>query len=143
MDDLEFVQSCIRQDKGAWDEFLRKYSRLIYNYILSILNKSSAAVPQSHCADIFQEIFHSLVKDNFKKLRSFRAKNGCSLASWLRQVAINSTIDYLRRLKPAAVSIDQADEGESPLKDSLAGGYISAADALTDKEKLAGLRECI
>ncbi|MFA4989144.1 MAG: hypothetical protein WC576_00005, partial [Candidatus Omnitrophota bacterium] len=91
---------------------------------------------------IFQGLFSALIQDDYKKLKSFQAKNGCSLASWLRQVTINFTIDYLRRLKPA-ISLDaENDEGLS-LKDTLSGTTFSVPDLLAQEEKLRGLEECI
>lgn len=142
MDDLEFVQRCVSQDKDAWNEFVERYSRLIYKYIHSVLNNKGISAEQGDCADICQEIFHSLISDNFKKLKSFRAKNGCSLASWLRQVTVNFTIDYLRQKKPA-VTIEQQDPDKLPLKDTIAADSVSAADALTGSENIAALRDCI
>ena len=107
MDDLEFVQRCVSSDKPAWDEFVERYSRLIYNYIHSVFRiKGINLSHQDNINDIFQSILLSLVKDNFKKLKSFRGKNGCTLASWLRQVTINFTLDYLRSLK-TDISLDE------------------------------------
>jgi RNA polymerase sigma factor (sigma-70 family) len=142
MDDLEFVRRCVTGDKTAWDEFLEKYSRLIYNYIHSVLNTKGFSFTQDHINDIFQDIFHSLIKDNFKKLKSFKAKNGCSLATWLRQVTINFTIDYLRNIKPA-VSIDEEIEDELSLKEIIADSSPLATDKLKDRERLAALHDCI
>jgi RNA polymerase sigma-70 factor (ECF subfamily) len=143
MDDLGFVQSCVNGDKKSWDEFVDRYSRLVYNYIHSTLAlKGTNQFKPDSINDLFQEIFLSLVKDNFKKLRSFKAKNGCSLASWLRQIAINSTIDYMRRHKPT-LSLDQESEENFSLKDIIANDSISAKDMLTDEEKLESLKDCI
>lgn len=143
MDDLEFVQRCVNGDKQSWDEFIDRYSRLVYNYIHSTLAlKGRDKFDRDNVNDLFQEIFLSLVKDNFKKLRSFKGKNGCSLASWLRQIAINYTIDYLRRLKPS-LSLEQENEQELRLKDVIADDKISVKDMLTDEEKLERLKECI
>ncbi|MFH0762694.1 MAG: sigma-70 family RNA polymerase sigma factor [Candidatus Omnitrophota bacterium] len=142
MDDLEFVQRCIKQDGPAWNEFVEKYSRLIYNYIHRVLYGKGISAAQSYCNDICQEIFHSLIKDNFKKLKSYRGKNGCSLASWLRQVTINFTIDYLRRVKPT-VSIDQGQGERGPLKNIIADNSASASEALAGREKISALQECI
>ncbi len=142
MDDLELVQRCVSRDKNAWNEFVEKYSRLIYKYIHSVLNNKGIAAGKSYCADICQEIFHSLISDNFKKLKSFRAKNGCSLASWLRQVTVNFTIDYVRKIKPA-VSMEVQQPDKAALKDIIPVDSISAAEALTDSEKVVALRECI
>ena len=96
MDDLEFIQQCASGDKKAWDEFVDKYSRLIYNYIYSVLKTKGLTLAQENIEELFQEIFFSLIKDDFKKLKSFKGLNGCSFASWLRQVTVNFSIDYIR-----------------------------------------------
>ena len=142
MDDLEFIQRCVKGDSRFWDDFLKKYSRLIYNYIYNTLNAKSFIPTQEHVEDIFQGIFRSLIEDNYRKLNSFKARNGCSLASWLRQVTINFTIDYLRKIKPA-VSIDAENEDDLSLKDILPDDSATAQERLILKEKLATLKECI
>jgi RNA polymerase sigma factor (sigma-70 family) len=142
MDDREFVRRCIQGDKQSWNEFVERYSRLIYNYIYSILKIKGIVLTQENIPDLFQEVFLSLIKDNFKKLKSFKAKNKCSLASWLRQVTVNHTIDYLRKIKPA-VSLDEEDEEGFSLKEILADDSLPIADTITDKERLAYLTKCI
>jgi RNA polymerase sigma-70 factor (ECF subfamily) len=142
MDDLEFVQRCVKGDKRAWDEFVEKYSRLIYNYIHSILKIKGSLLIQENIHDLFQEIFLSLVKDNYKKLKSFKGKNGCSLASWLRQVTINQTIDYLRKIRPA-ISIDAESDDELSLRDVLADESPKVTDKLSEEERLKHLQDCI
>ncbi len=142
MRDLEFVQKCIKGDKQSWEQFVDKYSRLIYNYIHSILNAKGYAFTQQNIHDIFQEIFCSLINDNFKKLRTYKARNGCSLASWLRQVTINFTIDYLRRYKHV-ISLEEGAENGLSLKDMLADGSLPVTHALNAKELLAHLKGCI
>ncbi len=143
MDDLEFVQRCVRGDAHAWDEFIEKYSCLIYNYIYSVLKIKGAKDPnQDNLNDIFQEIFVLLRKDNFKKLSSFKARNGCSLASWLRQVVINYSIDYLRKAKPA-LSLEEEIGEDLTLKDIIADDAESARQGLLSAEKIADLADCV
>ncbi len=143
MNDLEFVQSCVKGDKQSWDTFVAKYSRLIYNYIHSVLKlKGTHQLTPDDIHDLFQGIFLSLVKDDFKKLRSFQGKNGCSLASWLRQIAIHATVDYIRRIKPT-VSLEQENADEFSLQDVIADPSLSAKDSLSQKEKLSTLADCI
>lgn len=143
MDDLEFVQRCAKGDnRQIWDEFLRRYSRLIYNYIHSVLRVKGYPPAKEQASDIFQELFSSLIRDNCRKLSSFTAKNGCTLASWLRQVTINFTIDYLRKLKPA-VSLDAENEEGLSLKDMLSDGSVHIADSLSEEERADKLKECI
>jgi RNA polymerase sigma factor (sigma-70 family) len=142
MDDLEFIQRCLSRDTATWDEFLNKYSRLIYKYIHSVLKTKGYPFTQDHVSDIFQDIFHSLIKDNFKKLKSFKGKNGCTLASWLRQVTVNFTLSYLRRIRPA-VSIEEEVKEDFILKDSFVDQSPLVAETLTREEKLKALQNCI
>lgn len=142
MDDREFVQKCVKGDKSAWDEFVDKYSRLIYSYIHNVLKIKGSILTKDNINDLFQEIFLSLIKDNFKKLRSFKARNRCSLASWLRQVVINYTIDYIRKLRPA-VSLDEENDDEFSLKEILTDGSPSVTDTLNQKEQFKYLKDCI
>ena len=142
MDDLKFVQACVKGDKQSWTEFLSRYSRLIYNYIYSVLSVKGYSLTAEQVEDIFQEIFYSLIKDNYKKLATYQGRNGCSLASWLRQVTINFTIDYLRKLKPM-VSIDAEIEEGLSLKDILKDLSADAVEFLSDQEKRKTLQECV
>lgn len=142
MTDLEFVRQCANGDKQSWDYFLKQYSRLIYSYIYSILKTNNYILNQENVDDLFQEIFVSLIKDDFRKLKSFKAKNGCSLASWLRQITINFTIDYLRKQKPGASLDAETGEGLS-LLDMLTGSLNSARESLVKEENLASLKDCI
>jgi len=142
MKDLEFVQRCVVGDKRAWDEFVDKYSRLIYNYIHSVIKTKGVSFSQENINDLFQEIFLALARDNFKKLGTFKGKNGCSLASWLRQVTINASIDYLKKLRPA-FSIEEENADGLALKDILSDNALSASDTLLEKERLSNLKNCI
>jgi len=144
MDDLEFIQRCISRDEHSWDQFVDRYSRLIYNYIHGVLKlKGISHLNPENINDLFQEIFFSLVKDDFKKLRSYKARNGCSFASWLRQVVINSSIDYLRRNNVVMASLDAEDDEGLKIKDILMDDKASVREILADKDMFEHLKECI
>jgi RNA polymerase sigma-70 factor, ECF subfamily len=142
MTDLEFVQSCANGDALAWDEFLKRYSRLIYSYILTVFKSSGYAPSQGQPQDIFQDLILILIKDDFRKLKSFQARNGCSLAGWLKQVTVNFTIDCLRKLKPAFSLEEENEEGLS-FKDLLLDSASSAAESVNKKELFGYLAGCI
>lgn len=95
------IAGCVSGDKAAWDEFVRQYSGLIYHTIKNTAAPHRAEISQDFADDLFQEIFLSLVKDNYLQLRRFRGDHGCTLASWLRMIAARRTIDQLRKKKPA------------------------------------------
>jgi len=143
MDDLEFVSSCISGDNAKWEEFVEKYSSLIYNYIHSVLkNGSEDPVSQENVNDIFQEIFISLTKDNFRKLKSYKAKNNCSFASWLRQVTVNHTIGHARKIRYQLSLEEKNDEGIA-IKEFIKDEAQSAIGRMSIEETLAQLHKCI
>jgi len=142
MNDLEFVQRCSNGDKRSWDEFVDKYSRLIYNYIHSVLRIKGYAFTQQIIQDLFQEIFLLLTKDNFKKLKTFEGRNNCSLASWLRQVTVNFTIDYIRKTKKL-ISINEKDEKGFSLEDILSDNSEPLLDKISMQENLGQLKDCV
>ena len=144
MEEQEFIRRCLNQDKAAWDGFVDRYSRLIYNYIYSIFKIRGVHYSLNIVNDLFQEFFLFLIKDNFRKLRQFKGKNNASLASWLRIITINFCLDYLKKDKKLDLSLEEelGDEGFS-LKDILADKRILADQLLSEQERLQDLYDCI
>jgi len=93
----KLVARCLRGRRDAWDEFVEKYKNLVYSSILKTFQLINYRVTEGDTDDLFQDIFILLIKNNFRKLRSFKWKNGCSLATWLQVVSKNRTYDYVRR----------------------------------------------
>lgn len=143
MTDLEFARRCAQGSNQALTEFVNRYSRLIYNYINSVLRQNNPQLADEHnLSDIFQGIFVSLSENDFRRLKTFKGRNGCSLASWLRQVTVNYTLDYLRRLRPQAY-LDREDDDGLSLKEIICDIDDSAADKADLEERILQLRECI
>jgi RNA polymerase sigma-70 factor, ECF subfamily len=143
MDDLDFARKCAQADKSAWKEFLQKYSRLIYSYIHNIIRIKGYVLDPSVTEEIFNEIISLLIKEDFKKLKTYHGKNNATLATWLRQVTINFCLDYLRKEKPAMVSIDAPVKDELSLSEIIPCRSQSAAEELIQKEKSEQLTDCI
>ena len=93
----QLIARCVKGDKEAWDEFVDTYKALIYDAILRTFHFVGYKNIEEAAGDIFQDVFASLLRDNCRKLRSFKWKNGCSLASWLHIIAKNITFDYIRK----------------------------------------------
>ncbi|MCX5714261.1 MAG: sigma-70 family RNA polymerase sigma factor [Candidatus Omnitrophica bacterium] len=143
MNDLEFVSRLCRKDKRSWEQFVDRYSRLIYSSIHAVLKlKGLSGIGQETIDDLFQEIFLILAQDNFRKLATYKAKNGCRLSSWLRQVTVNHVLDFTRRQKPL-LSLDAPNEEGGSLSDTIKHDGPPAKEQLLDKEKLQNLSECI
>jgi RNA polymerase sigma factor (sigma-70 family) len=142
MDDLGFVRKFIKGDISAREEFLKRYSRLIYSYIYHTLRLKGFNLYVESADDIFQSFFTFIIAEDCKRLRSFGAKNGCSLATWVRQLVINFTIDYIRKIRKRVLIDNEAGDSDS-LKDVLLDNNLSATDSLNLKENLKILAYCI
>lgn len=79
------IAGCLKQEKAAWDTFVKQYTRLVYHSITSTLRYHHYETRDDFVDDLYQEFFVSIVRDDFKKLRQFRGDKGCSLASWIRR----------------------------------------------------------
>jgi len=136
------IAGCVRGEKAAWDAFVEQYSKLVYHTINTTSNFGQIKTSPGFVDDLFQEIFLSLVKDDFAQLRRFRGDNGCTLASWLRMIAARRTIDHLRRHRHRTELVtdvhgNQQDSpelaaSEGQLQESLA----RALDSLTAHERI-------
>ena len=89
----EMVRRCIKRDKAAWNEFVRRYQDLVRKAVYYKLYKTSSRAHRNDVDDIVQEVFLALWKDNkLAKLRDIS-----SLAGWLAVVTINQTATSRRR----------------------------------------------
>lgn len=94
-DDLILVQKARGNDLAAYDELVRRYQGKIYGLIYNMTSN------KEDTEDLVQDVF---VKA-FKSLRRFKGKS--SFYTWLYRIAINQTINYVkRRKKRAALSLD-------------------------------------
>jgi RNA polymerase sigma-70 factor (ECF subfamily) len=136
------IASCVKGEKAAWDAFVRQYSNLIYHTIKKTFSLHHTEPRQDKVDDLFQEVFLSLVKDDFAQLRRFRGDKGCTLASWLRMIAARRTIDQLRKFKPQTQQMtDACADSGADLSEVISDRQLSeslnrALEALTSREKI-------
>ena len=104
--DRELLHRCIRKEKEAWDEFVDRYSQLIYQQIYRCMRARAVLISKDDAEDLFHSIFQALLENDCKKLRQFEGR--CSLATWVRSVTTSRVIDELRRRRPQ-VSLDERD----------------------------------
>ena len=94
-EEKELLERIRRGEKKAWEEFVEFYARLIYYAIRRTLEKKGRKELLREVDDIFQAFFIHLAEDNARRLRGF--SGNCSLASWIRILAINFTLDLLKK----------------------------------------------
>ena len=95
LSDSEIVLSCLGGQKGAWEAFVGRFSRLIYWSIHRILQASEAGDRQDLAEDIYQDVFqYLLAKEELSRLRE--SKN---VRRYLCVIAAHRAQDKLRALR--------------------------------------------
>lgn len=99
MDDFSLVRRCIEGDTHLYRHIVDRYKDIVARVIYSMIDS------KSDVEDLTQEVF-------IKAYRSLpRFKFDSSLQTWLYRIAVNHTIDYLRKKKLTRIfSLDGIDE---------------------------------
>jgi len=110
------LEGCVGGDERAWAAFVARAAPVIHAAVARTLGMHRA---RENTADVVQEVFVRLLRDDRRPLRSFDAARA-SLATWLTVVARSAAIDHLRRhRRSAAVSLDEAatvPAGDAPVE---------------------------
>ncbi len=83
--------------------------------------------------DLTHEVFLALFRDDGRKLRTFSGRDGCSLAGWLKVVAVRLTIDRLRR-DSRMVALDDDTPGMTELRRTLRSEEPSPEESMQGAE---------
>ena len=143
------VARCLAREKKAWDEFVAKYHKLVYNSIYRTLELTGYKIEPDLVRDLYQEFFVSILDGDYYKLKKFKWKNGCSIATWLSVVARNMVLDFIRKNSKAEAreeSIDKEtinEEGKASLKELLTHSEKTGYDQLCDEEDVDRLNKAI
>jgi len=105
MEETELIKLCIQKNILAWNEFVTRYSGLVYWAIKNKLKKWDYLYHPEDIEEIHQNVFFALWGKN--KLEQL--KDHSKIASWLVIISGNEAIDYLRYQKaqtpPKAISL--------------------------------------
>ncbi len=141
--DGDLVRAVIAREPAAWPTFFAKYERLVLACIRRALRRYGAAHGEEDIEDLASQTAFNLVKDDYKKLRTFDPGRGYKLSSWVGLIATNTALDALRRRGPtdvwSAASLDDTD----PIVPTLASGESGPADALAQKDEVRLVRAAI
>ena len=107
MRDSELVEKIKNNDYTAFKTFYELYKNLAYNVCYRILNNNEDA------DDATQEVFIKA----FKSIRKFRGE--AKLSTWLYQIAVNTSLNYVRRKKIVSfLSLDYLIREENRFSDN-------------------------
>jgi RNA polymerase sigma-70 factor (ECF subfamily) len=103
-EDLKHVKAAIGGDQDAYVWLIKKYRGPIQNLIYKMVHE------KSDIEDLVQEAFIKA----FNSLKNYNQE--FAFSTWIYRIAINNTIDYLRKRKLNTFSIDsdETDDEEKP-----------------------------
>lgn len=141
-DDIQLLSACIRGEKEGWDAFVKRYSKLIFYSIHKTLTLHNCILPQDDIDDLFSSVFVSLLDNNYRKLRQYEGRHGCTLTSWIRLIAVRHTIDFLRSQR-SHVSINDDHDDTQPLIEKISDTGTSFEEHLEEADTARALKEAI
>lgn len=92
----ELILACVQTDDiAAWEEFVRRFQRLIATVALRIARRWGEPSPQI-IDDLVQETYLKLCADNFHMLRRFKSHHPNAFYGYLKVVTANLVHDHFK-----------------------------------------------
>ncbi len=101
MSDAELIAQVLAGSQDAARRLLEQHQQAVYNLVCRMVRDPGVA----------EELAQDSFAKAFAALRSFDPRY--RLISWLLRIAQNTAIDYLRRMRPETVSLDDNRDGRS------------------------------
>ncbi|MCX5894596.1 MAG: sigma-70 family RNA polymerase sigma factor [Proteobacteria bacterium] len=136
----KLINQCIQGSREAWRVFINQYSPLVYYMIQKMLRSRHADAGRGEIDDLHNEIFLSIMDNQGKKLRQYEGKNGCTVSSWVRMIAVRATIDHLRKNRDTASLSDETTTREV---ERVTAPSLTPQKLLEDEEKKQILHDLI
>ena len=95
-EERRLLSKCLDEDREASEVFVRRFSGLVYHSVRQTLVAKGIPFSREDIEDLHNTIFLNLFENRGRKLSQYQGKNGCSLASWLRVVAVRTVLNRLR-----------------------------------------------
>jgi len=99
-EDSRLIESALKGDDRAYKKLMRKYRPAIFNFIFRMVRD------REQVEDLTQEAFIKA----FNSLKNFNEE--FAFSTWLYKIATNNCIDYIRKRKLQAYSIDKPIESK-------------------------------
>lgn len=95
--DREIIDGCINGDRTLRDMFVRRFSSLVYSAIQGVFKVRQRPMAREDLDDLHNSVFMVLFDRDCRKLTQYEGRNGCSLASWVRMIAVRHVLDEFRK----------------------------------------------
>ncbi len=96
-EDRELLSRCLAGNRMASETLVRRFSDLVYRSVQYTLMTWHVSFNRHDLEDLHNTVFLRLFEQGCRKLRQYKGKNGCALASWIRMIAVRTVLDHLRK----------------------------------------------
>jgi RNA polymerase sigma-70 factor (ECF subfamily) len=96
-EDRDLLSRCFSGDGEAAENLVRRFSNLVYKAVQHTLIVKHVRFNKQDLEDFHNTVFLRLFEHGCKKLKQYRGKNGCSLATWIRLITVRTVLDNLRK----------------------------------------------
>jgi RNA polymerase sigma factor (sigma-70 family) len=95
----ELVKACIDSpsDHPIWLEFYQRFSSLVKRYVERAWHRCGQPYEIDTLEDLLQDVYLSLVKNDYQALRQFHGSTDQSFLAYLAIICANIVRDYLRK----------------------------------------------
>jgi len=94
--DRRILKECLTGDRKAQEAFVRRFSNLIYQTVQGTLRARNLSLHKPDLEDLHNTVFVRLFEKGCRKLSQYQGKNGCTVSSWIRLIAVRTVLDTLR-----------------------------------------------
>jgi RNA polymerase sigma-70 factor (ECF subfamily) len=96
-EDRELLAKCVSGDREASEILIRRFSNLVYHSVKLTLLTKNVSFNNQDLEDLHNTVFLQLFEQSCRKLKQYQGRNGCSLASWIRIVAVRMVLNHVRK----------------------------------------------
>jgi len=96
-EDRQLLLRCLSGNRKASETLVRRFSGMVYRSVQFTLTAKQVSFTRQDLEDLHNTIFLRLFEQGCKKLSQYRGRNGLSLASWIRMIAVRTVLDNLRK----------------------------------------------
>ena len=129
---------CVNADVAAWEEFMRRYHRLIAGVVFRTTQKWGKSSPTT-MDDLIQETYLKLCADEYRLLRAYDPRHPDAIYGYLKVIAANVVHDRLKALHSEKRGGDQIVEELTTLENR--SGVEEASGTKHAMERQILLRE--
>jgi RNA polymerase sigma factor (sigma-70 family) len=133
-EDRGLLAKCISGDREASEILIRRFSDLVYHSVKYTLTAKNVSFNNQDLEDLHNTVFLQLFEQNCRKLKQYQGRNGCSLASWIRIIAVRMVLNHVRKKGMDAI-IGQKNRVALEDLPELTGKATEALTAMEKKER--------